>query len=100
MKKIFILSASALLLSVAAMAQAPASAPPPPPPVVHAIPMPALTKEQLDNHPEIAKALDNLREAEHNLVQATDTYQGHKERALELLRQAEAELIQGVIDHK
>jgi hypothetical protein len=97
MKKLFITSAAALLFSVAAIAQTPAAVAPPPVPVQA---VPTLTAQQLAAHPEIAKALNNLHLVEQNLMNATDTYQGHKQKALDLLKQAETELVEGVINHK
>ncbi len=53
----------------------------------------ALTAEK---HPQIHAAMRALRQAAHHLERAAHEYGGHRAKALELVKQAEEELKQGI----
>jgi hypothetical protein len=55
-------------------------------------------RRQLHNEPQphMRQALDALRSAEHHLTEATGDKGGHRVRAINLVRQAEAEVQRGI----
>lgn len=47
-----------------------------------------------ERHPEINRALKNLQMAQSNLQHASKDFGGHKEKAMDLIKQAQVELAQ------
>ncbi len=52
--------------------------------------------EKGEHHPEIHKAQMHLNQARETLEQSTHHYGGHRQKAIELIKQAQEELKQGV----
>ncbi len=69
---------------VAAQIPVPTPAPTVPPVQVHG--------KRAERHPDINRAIRNLQQAQNNLQHAATDFGGHKEKAMDLIRQAQREL--------
>jgi hypothetical protein len=83
------LALGALLLTTAVTAQTPPPAPSAPPPQGE-------PRQRPGRHPHMLAASRDLERAEKQLEKAVHHYDGHRAKALELVKQAEQELQEGL----
>ena len=83
------LALGALLLTTAVIAQTPPPAPSAPPPQGE-------PRQRPGRHPHMLAASRDLERAEKQLEKAAHHYDGHRAKALELVKQAEQELQEGL----